>query len=97
MQLRSHVAVAVVVVQAGGYSSNSTPGLETAICHRCSPKKEKKNCSLDKMKQQRNMFQVKEKNKTPEELNEVEIANLPQKEFPLKIIKMITELGRMDT
>ena len=24
-------------------------------------KKEKKNCSLDKMKQQRNMFQVKEK------------------------------------
>ena len=39
MQLRSGVAVAVV--QAGGYSSDATPGLGTSICSRYSPKKTK--------------------------------------------------------
>ena len=38
MQLRSHVAVAVV--QASGYR-NSTPSLETSIYHGCGPKKTK--------------------------------------------------------
>ena len=33
--LRSRVAVAM----AGSYSSDLTPGLETSICRRCSPKK----------------------------------------------------------
>ena len=50
------------------------------------------------MGQQRNMFQMKEQDKTPEEqLREVEIANLPEKEFRAIIVKMIQGLGkRMD-
>ena len=44
------------------------------------------------------MFQVKEQNKTPEEeLSEVEIGNLPKKEFRVMIVKMIKDLRkRMD-
>ena len=38
--LRSHIAVAVV--EAGSYSSDSVSNLATSICHRCSPKKTKK-------------------------------------------------------
>ena len=41
MWLRSQVAVAVV--QAARGSSNSSAGLGTSICQRCSPKKLKKN------------------------------------------------------
>ena len=37
--LGSHVAVAV----ASSCSSSSDPSLGTSLCHRCSPKKEKKN------------------------------------------------------
>lgn len=40
------------------------------------------------------MFQMKEQDKTLEELNEVEIGNLLEKEFKLMITKMIKELGR---
>ena len=40
--LESGMAVAVAVVQAGSYSSDSTPGLGSSICCRCSPKKTKK-------------------------------------------------------
>ena len=39
-RLRSGVAVAVV--QASSHSSNQTPSLGTSICHRYSPKKQKK-------------------------------------------------------
>ena len=46
------------------------------------------------MSQQRNMFQMKEQDKTLEELNEVEMGNLLEKEFKLMITKMIKELGR---
>ena len=44
------------------------------------------------------MDQMKEQEKTPEkQLNEVEIGNLPQKEFRIMIVKMIQDLGkRMD-
>ena len=44
------------------------------------------------------MSQVKEQGKTPEEQpSEVEIGNLPEKEFRVMIVKMIQELGkRMD-
>ena len=41
MQLRSHVAVAVVKAHSCG--SDSIPSLGTSICHRYSPKKKKKN------------------------------------------------------
>ena len=45
------------------------------------------------------MYQMKEQDKTPEkQLNEVEIGNLPEKEFRIMIVKMIQDLGkRMDT
>ena len=42
------------------------------------------------MKRQKSMYQVKELDKTPEkQLNEVEIGNLPEKEFRIMIVKMI--------
>ena len=41
------------------------------------------------------MYQIKEQNKTPEkQLNEVEIGNLPEKEFRIMIVKMIQDLGK---
>ena len=47
------------------------------------------------MKRQRAMYQMKEQDKTPEkQLNEVEIGNLPQKEFRIMIVKMIQDLGK---
>ena len=44
------------------------------------------------------MFQAKEQDKIPkEQLSEMEISNLPKKEFRVMIIKMIQELRkRMD-
>ena len=51
-----------------------------------------KHRKLDKMRWQRNMFQTKEQDKTPkEQLSEVEIGNLPEKEFRVMIVKMILE------
>ena len=48
----------------------------------------------DKMRWQRNMFHMKEQDKTPEEqLSEVKIGNLPGKEFRVMIVKMIQDLG----
>ena len=42
-----------------------------------------------------NTFQTKEQNKTSKkDLNEMKINNLPDKEFKISIIKMLTELGR---
>ena len=47
------------------------------------------------MKRQRAMYQMKEQDKTPEkQLNEVEIGNLPEKEFRIMIVKMIWDLGK---
>ena len=40
---------------------------------------------LDKMRQQRNMSQMKEQDKTPERLNEVEIRNLGFKKKKFQI------------
>ena len=41
------------------------------------------------------MYQMKEQDKTPErQLNEVEIGNLPEKEFRIMILKMIQNLGK---
>ena len=67
-------------------------------------KQELQSCSLwnknhirrkiDKMKRQRTMYQMKEQDKTPEKLlNEVEVGNLPEKEFRM-IVKMIQDLGK---
>ena len=41
------------------------------------------------------MYQMKEQEKTPEkQLYEVEIGNLPEKEFRIMIVKMIQDLGK---
>ena len=45
------------------------------------------------MRRQRNMAQMKERNKTPEkELNEMEISNLSDTEFKTLVIRMLQEL-----
>ena len=38
------------------------------------------------------MYQIEEQDKTPE--NELEIGNLPEKEFRIMIVKMIQDLGK---
>ena len=41
------------------------------------------------------MYQMKEQDKTPEkQWNEVEIGNLPEKDFRIMIVKMIQDLGK---
>jgi len=50
---------------------------------------------LISMKKQKVTFQMKGQYKTPEkQLNEVEIANLPEKEFRITIAKMIQDVGK---
>ena len=45
---------------------------------------------INKMKRQRAMYQMKEQDRSQEkQLNEVEIDNLPEKEFRIMIVKMI--------
>ena len=47
------------------------------------------------MKKKKVMFQMKDKIKIPEkQLGEVEIGNLPEKEFRITIVKMIQDLGK---
>ena len=47
-----------------------------------------------KVEWQRKMSQMKENDKTPEEqLREVEIGNLSEKEFRIMVVKMIQNLG----
>ena len=48
-----------------------------------------------KMKKQRNMFHRKEQDKTSEkDFNETKISNLPDKEFKITVIKILTVFGR---
>ena len=47
------------------------------------------------MRQQKKIFQTKIQNKIPEEqLSEVEIGNLPEKECRVMIVKMIQDFGK---
>lgn len=46
------------------------------------------------MKKQRNIFQIRECDKTPKELCEVEISNLPNKDFKVMIINILNKFGR---
>ena len=47
------------------------------------------------MEGQRTLYQMREQDKTPEkQLNEVEIGNLPEKEFRILIVKMIQDLRK---
>ena len=50
------------------------------------------NSKFGKMRQQRNMFQIKEQDETPQELSEVKIVI--HLDFKVMIIKMIKKLGR---
>ena len=47
------------------------------------------------MKKQKGMSQMKEQDTAPEkQLNEVEIGNLPEKEFRIMTVKMIQDLRK---
>ena len=47
------------------------------------------------MKRQRAIYQMKKQDKMPEkQLNEVEIDNLPEKEFRIMMVKMTQDLGK---
>ena len=47
------------------------------------------------MKSKRNISQMKEQDKTPEEqLNEVEIENLSEKYFRVTLVRMIQDFGK---
>ena len=48
---------------------------------------------LDKMRLERNIVE-KKKDKTPEEQSEVQMGNMPEKEFRVSIIKMIQDLRK---
>ena len=45
-------------------------------------------------KQRKTYFKRKKKDKTPEELSEMEISNLPENVFKVMIVKMIKELKK---
>ena len=48
------------------------------------------------MEKEKIMSQMKGQDKTPEkQLNEVELGNLPEKEFRILIVKMIQDLGKI--
>ena len=50
---------------------------------------------IDKMKRQRAMYHMKEKDKTPgKQLNEVERGNVREKQFRIMIVKIIQDLGK---
>lgn len=53
-----------------------------------------KNSKLGKMRQQMSIFQMKEQDKIPEELSEVEMGNLPNRGFKVMSVKTFRELGR---
>ena len=53
-----------------------------------------KHRKLNKMRRQRNTQQMKEQSKNPpDQTNDEEIGNLPEKEFRVMIVKMIQNFG----
>ena len=49
-----------------------------------------KHSKLNKIRKQRNILQMKEQGKNPQDqINEEEIGNIPEKEFRVTIVKMI--------
>ena len=46
------------------------------------------------MRRQKTTFQVREQDKTEKELSETEMSNLPDREFKLRVLRMLTDLGR---
>ena len=55
---------------------------------------QKQTMEANKMRRQRNMFQMEEQNKTPEkEQNKMETSNLLGAEFKTLVIRMLNDLG----
>ena len=53
-----------------------------------------KHSKLNKMRRQRNMQQMKEQSRNPpDQTSEEEISSLPEKQFRVRIVKMIQNLG----
>ena len=49
------------------------------------------------MRTQRQMLQMKEQDKiSSKDLNEMEVSNLPDKEFKVMAIKVVTKLGKLN-
>ena len=65
-----------------------SPRLRNVTCHIHKNKR-----SLNKMRQQRNMIQMKNKT-SGEQLSEAEMGSLPKKEFKIMTVKMIQELRK---
>ena len=55
-----------------------------------------KSATYTKMRQQRNIFQMNKQAKTPEELSEVKIGNLPEEEFKELESRMETQNKKLD-
>ena len=55
-----------------------------------------KERKLNKMRWQRNTFHLKEQDKKPEQLREVEIGNVSEKEFSVMIVKMTQDLKKKE-
>ena len=54
-----------------------------------------KHREVGKMRRQRNMFQIREHDTSSvKELNETEINDLPNQEYKLRVMRMLTDLGR---
>ena len=101
---------AVAAQSPNHWTAREFPNTFSKICAdppegRQQKQEELQSCSLwnknhiqrktDKMKRQRAMYQMKEQDKTPKtQLNEVEIGNLPEKEFRIMIVKMIQDCGK---
>ena len=71
MLLRSGIAVAMA--QAGSCSSDWTPGLRTAICHECSPKKQKQKKKEKKVINEYRMMRKDSSGYSQEEDTEVPV------------------------
>ena len=67
--------VTVAVAEAGGYSSDLTPSMETSICQGCGPKKAKTNKQKEKRKKNKNQTQ-REREKEREQTSKVSMAQV---------------------
>ena len=67
LQIQLGSLIVVAMVQASGYSSDSTSSLGTSICSRCSPKKTKiKNTKQQQQQQQNRHIDQQNRRENPE-------------------------------
>ena len=88
----SHQKTSTSLLDSLIHQRADTEAIRTTILQ---PVEQKPHSQIDKMKRQRAMYQMKEQDKTQEkQLKEVEIGNLPEKEFRIMIVKMIQDLRK---